>query len=77
MIRTEYGACRDAAIALLEFQYPEEGQTSGGRVSIKVFRELAKMMRVMHGTHSFEVMGLEAARELVRDLAESIEIEEE
>lgn len=71
--RTEYGACPNAAKALLLYQFPEENQIGKGILPIKKLRELAKLMRVMHATYAFETMSLEQCSEVVKRLVDSLD----
>lgn len=74
IIDQEFGACPNAAKALLYYQFPNEKQTKDGTMTpIKKYRELPKLMRAMHATHSFESMSFEQCLALVKDLAKELD----
>jgi hypothetical protein len=74
IIRQEFGACANAAKALLKYQFPDENQTENGTMTpVEKYRRLPKLMKVMHATHSFESMDLDQCYAVVLRLAKELD----
>lgn len=70
IVRTNYGASRTMARALVEFLFPEEGQISGHDKTL--VRELPKKVCAENSVTTFELLTLEECKDVLKDLAEII-----
>lgn len=74
IIRQEFGACPNAAKALLAYQFPQERQTKDGTMTpVEKYRKLPKLLKAMHATHSFESMSFDQCLSVVTRLAKVLE----
>jgi hypothetical protein len=71
IFRQQFAQVRSIARALLLFQYPDE-HPEKARASTKVIREMVKEIRRRQATIAYELLGDDAARELIEDVHASI-----
>ena len=64
VIRQEYGRCRQVAWALIRYQYPDNAPESK-TLTVKELRELAKRLRIVDASVSYEALEESDVRDLI------------
>jgi hypothetical protein len=71
VIRQEYGRCRNLARALIKYQYPSDDNKKK-TLKTKELRKLAKRLRIIDASVSFELLGEPDLEGLITENAERI-----
>ena len=70
ILRQEFGRCRKLARALVCYQYPAGRAASRrGRLRVQHLRDLAKRLRILHASVSFEILDYDAVYAIVENQA--------
>jgi hypothetical protein len=71
IIRQEYGRCRELAVGLIRYQYPDDDPDSR-RLTNDVLRELVKRLRMLDATTAYETLSSEQMLAVIQTNVERI-----